>query len=103
MEEKIPWRYYSTFQYLKGAYKRAGERLLAKVGSNGTRGNGFTLEEGRLRKHIREKSPYCEGVEALKKVAQCCGCPTLGSVQGQMGFEQLGLGQGVPAHGKGLK
>jgi len=32
-----------------------------------------------------------------------CGCPTLGSVQGQAGwgFEQPGLVGGVPAHGRG--
>lgn len=65
------------------AYKRAGERLFAKAGSNKTRGDGFTLKEGRLRIHTPEK--------------------ILGSVQGQMDFEQLGLGQGVPAHGKELK
>lgn len=33
-----------------------------------------------------------------------CGCPTPGSVQGQVawGLEQPGLVEAVPAHGKGL-
>jgi len=47
----------------------------------------------------------CEGGEALAQVAQrCCGCPLLGSVQGQVGwgFEQPGLVEGVPGHGRGL-
>ena len=46
-----------------------------------------------------------EGGEALAQVAQrSCGCPLPGSVQGQVGggFEQPGLVEGVPAHGRGV-
>ena len=46
-----------------------------------------------------------EGGEALAQVAQRgCGCPIPGSVQGQVGwgFEQPGLVEGVPAHGRGV-
>jgi len=46
---------------------------------------------------------YDKGGEALAQVAQRrCGCPLPGSVQGQAGwgFEQPGLVEGVPAHGK---
>ena len=46
---------------------------------------------------------YCEGGEALEYVAQrSCGWPLPGSVQGQAGrgFEQPGLLEGVPAHGR---
>jgi len=34
-----------------------------------------------------------------------CGCPLPGSVQGQAGwvFEQPGLVEGVPAHGRGAR
>ena len=45
------------------------------------------------------------GGEALAQVAQrSCGCPLPGSVQGQLGwgFEQPGLVEGVPAHGRGV-
>ena len=38
----------AAFQYLKGAYKKAGEGLW-------TRGNGFKLKESRFRLHIRKK------------------------------------------------
>ena len=38
----------AAFQYLKGAYKKAGEGLW-------TRGNGFKLKEGRFRLNIRKK------------------------------------------------
>ena len=47
---------------------------------------------------------YSEGGETLEEVAQRGGrCPIPGNVQGQVGwgFEQLGLVEGVPAHGRG--
>jgi len=50
--------------------------------------------------------PFCfEGGEALAQVAQrSCGCPLLGSVQGQVGwgFGHPGPVEGVPARGRGL-
>ena len=54
----------------------------------------------------KEEILPCEGGEALAQVAQrSCGCPLPGSVQGQVGrgFEQPGLVEGVPAHGRGLE
>ena len=53
----------------------------------------------------KEEVLHCEGGEALAQVAQRgCGCPIPGSVQGQVGwgFEQAGLVEGVPAHGRGV-
>ena len=44
-----------TFQYLKGAYRKAGEGLLIRACSNRTRGNGCKLEEDRYRLDIRRK------------------------------------------------
>ena len=44
-----------VFQYLKGAYKKAGEGLFTRACSDRTRGNGFRLEEGRFRLDIRKK------------------------------------------------
>jgi len=44
----------AAFQYLKGPYKRAGERLLTRACSGRTRGNGFKLREGRFRLDIRK-------------------------------------------------
>jgi len=58
-----------AFQYLKEAYKKAGEGLL-------TRGNGVKLKEGRLRLGIRfrfrlgiRKILYYKGGETLERVA----------------------------------
>jgi len=42
-------------QYLKGAYKKAGEGLFTRAWRDRTRGNGFKLKEGRFRLDIRKK------------------------------------------------
>ncbi|KFP20913.1 hypothetical protein Z169_05985, partial [Egretta garzetta] len=44
-----------AFQYLKGAYRKDGDRLFSRVCSDGTRGNVFKLKEGRFRLDIRKK------------------------------------------------
>ena len=44
-----------AFQYLKGAYKKDGDRLFSRACSNRTRGNGVKLKEGRFRLDRRKK------------------------------------------------
>jgi len=44
-----------AFQYLKGAYKKAGEGLFTRACSGRTRGNGCKLKESRFRLDIRTK------------------------------------------------
>ena len=44
-----------SFQYLKWAYRKAGEELLITAYSNRMRRNGFKMEEGRFRLDIRNK------------------------------------------------
>ncbi|GAB0204446.1 hypothetical protein GRJ2_002910200 [Grus japonensis] len=39
----------AAFQYLKGAYKKSGERLFTRACSDRMRGNGLKLKEGRFR------------------------------------------------------
>ncbi|GAB0204777.1 hypothetical protein GRJ2_002943300 [Grus japonensis] len=46
----------AAFQYLKGAYRKAGEGLFTRACSDRTRGDGLKLKEGRFRLHIRKKS-----------------------------------------------
>ena len=38
-----------ALQYLKGAYRKAGEELFIRAGSDATMENGFKLEEDRFR------------------------------------------------------
>ncbi|KFQ43006.1 hypothetical protein N333_10815, partial [Nestor notabilis] len=45
----------AAFQYLKGAYKDAGEGLFIRDCSGRTRGNGFKLKQGKFRFDIRKK------------------------------------------------
>ncbi|GAB0178199.1 hypothetical protein GRJ2_000285200 [Grus japonensis] len=45
----------AAFRYLKEACRKAGEGLSIRECSDGTRGNGFKLKEGRFRLDIRKK------------------------------------------------
>ncbi|KAK4832907.1 hypothetical protein QYF61_026550 [Mycteria americana] len=45
----------AAFQYLKGAYRRDGDRLFCKACSDRTRSNGFKLREGRFSLDLRKK------------------------------------------------
>jgi len=42
-------------KYLKGGYRKTGERLFIRADSKTMRGSGFKLEEGRFRLDIRKK------------------------------------------------
>ena len=45
----------AAFQYLKGAYKKDGDKLFSGACCDRTRGNGFKLKEGRFRLDVRKK------------------------------------------------
>jgi len=60
----------AAFQYLKGAYRKAGEELFIRTGSNRKRGNGLKLEEVRFINRYQEEIIYCEDGETLEQVAQ---------------------------------
>jgi len=89
----------AAFQYLKGAYKKDGERLFIRACHDRTKGNGFRLKENRFTLDIRMKSFTLEEVSQRN-----CSCPIPGSVKSQVGwgFEQPGVVKDVPAHGRGL-
>jgi len=46
----------AAFQYLKGIYRKEGDRLFSRFCGDRTRGNGFKLKEGRSRLDVRKKS-----------------------------------------------
>jgi len=45
----------AAFQYLKGAYRKDGEKSFIKACCDRTRSNGFKLKEGRFRLDISKK------------------------------------------------
>ncbi|KAK4815392.1 LOW QUALITY PROTEIN: hypothetical protein QYF61_001380, partial [Mycteria americana] len=45
----------AAFHFLKGAYKKDGDKLFSRACCDRTRGNGFKLKEGRFRLDIRKK------------------------------------------------
>jgi len=95
-----------TFQDLKGAYRKAGERVFIRAGSDRMRGNGFKLEEGRIRLEIRKKFFTVSGVRLWKRLtSEVVNVPLSGSIQHQAGWgcEQPGLVGGVPAYSRGLE
>jgi len=91
-------RPYSAFQYLKRAYKKAGEGLFTRACSDKMRGNGFKLKKGRFRLDKRQKFFTMRVVRHWRS----CGCPLPSSVQVQVGWglEQPGLVGSVPAYGR---
>ena len=45
----------AAFQYLKRAYRKAGEGLFTRACSDKTKGNGFKLEEGRFKLDVTKQ------------------------------------------------
>jgi len=45
----------AAFRYLKGSYRKEGDRLFISICGDRTRGNGYELSEGRFRLQIRKK------------------------------------------------
>ena len=88
LENRRLWRdLIVAFQYPTGAYRKAGEGLFIRAGSDRRRGNVFKVEKGRSGLDIRKKFLNCEGDETLEGLAQRgCGCPLPGSIQGQAGW-----------------
>jgi len=102
-EEQAPGTPSCGFQYLKGAYRKDGDRLFSRACCDRTRGNGFKLKDGRFRLDI--SICYNKGGKTLAQIAQRGGqFPISEDIEGQVGWgsEQPGLVEDVPAHFKGL-
>jgi len=88
-----------------GVYRKSEEGLFTRAVGVRMRGNGFKLEEGRVRLSIRKKFFTVSVVRHWNRLPRDCECPLPGSFQGQDGWgsEQPGLVGGVPAYGRGLE
>ena len=75
-----------AFQYLKGGFKKYGDKLFSRACCDWTRGNGFKLKEGRFRLSIRKKFVAVRVVKHWTRFAQRGGrCPIAGNIPGQVG------------------
>ena len=93
----------STNEYLTGAYKKAGEGLFKRARSDRTRGNVFKLKEGRFRLDVRKKFFTVRVVRHWTRLPrEAVDAPSLEVFKVGWGFEQPGLVEGVPAHGRGV-
>jgi len=90
----------------EGTCKRAGEGLLTSAGSDRTRGNGFKLKEGRFTLDIRKKFFTMRVLWHWHRLPrEAVAAPSLAGFKARLdgGFEQPGLVEGAPAHGRGLE
>ncbi|KFW72994.1 hypothetical protein AS28_10536, partial [Pygoscelis adeliae] len=56
LEKRRLWGHFiAAYQYLKGAYKKDGDKDFSRACCDRARGNGFKLKEGRFRLDIRKK------------------------------------------------
>jgi len=95
-----------VLQFLKGTYKKNGNKLSSRACRDKSRGSGFKLREGRFRLDIRKKFFCNEGGETLEQVTQRGGrCLIPGNIPGQTGrgSEQLGLVEAITAHCRGVE
>ena len=68
------------------------------------RSNGFKMEEGRFRLDIRKKFFTVRVVRPWHRLPrEAVAGPSLEGFKVGRGFEQPGLVEGVPAHGRGLE
>jgi len=54
-KRRLQGDFIAAFQYLKGAYKQAGEGLFTRASSDRTRNNNFKLKDVRFRLDIRKR------------------------------------------------
>ena len=96
----------AAFQYLKGAYRKAGEGLFTRACTDRATAKGFKLQEGRLRLDMRKKFFTVRVVRHWKRLPrEIVDAPSLEVFQVRLdgAFGQPGLVEGVPAHFQGVR
>ena len=73
-----------AIQYLKRAYRKAGEGLSVRACSNRTRGNGFKLKEGRFRLDIRKKFFTVRVVRHWNRLPRDVDAPSLDAFKARL-------------------
>ncbi|KFQ24623.1 hypothetical protein N331_01772, partial [Merops nubicus] len=93
LEKRRLWRdLIATLQYLKGAYKKAGEGLFTRFCSDRRRGNGFKLEKGRFRLDIKKKFFNMRVIDHWNRLPrQVVEAPSLGTFMIRLGQGLSGL------------
>ena len=79
LEKKRLWGdLIAALQYLKGAYRKDGDKLFSRACCDRTRGNGFKLREGSCRLDIRKKCFTVRVVRQWKRFPrEVVGAPSL--------------------------
>jgi len=68
----------ATFQYLKGSYRKKGDRLFSSVSCDRRERSDFKLKDGRLRLDVRKKSFTLRLVKHWKRLPiDAVDAPTL--------------------------
>ncbi|KAK4815720.1 hypothetical protein QYF61_006758 [Mycteria americana] len=76
----------AAFQYLKGAYKKDGDRLFSRACCDRTRGYGFKLKEGRFILDIRKKLFTMRVVKHWKRLPrEVVDAPSLETLKVRLG------------------
>jgi len=75
----------AAFQYLKGAYKKDGDKLFSRAGCDRTRANGFKLKEGRFRLDIMNTFSTMRVVKPWHRLPrEVVGAPSLGAFKARL-------------------
>jgi len=84
LEKRRLWgNFIAAFQYLKGAYKKDGEKPFSRACCNRTRGNSFKLKKGRLRLDIKKKFSMMRVVKHWNRLSrEVVDVPTLETFKG---------------------
>ncbi len=85
----------AAFQYLKGAYMKAGEGFFIRACSDRMRGNGSKLEEGRFRLDIRKKFFTVRSVRHCNRLSsEAVDAPSLEALKARLDGTVSNVGYG---------